>query len=205
MQVYVDAIKEMIARGDIPDITVLERTEITKEGKLGPTNSIKKLTETIKEAPENKIVVGIPFLIKELTSRRWFDEQGKPTEYTLDLLKRSGKDEAKFVELWLQDSLESKAMPTAKEQAGEFSRGLSRMEEFMRRFIHDRDIKIVAVGHTSELNAYLTNFLPGNDLQESYNIAGGKPLEETEMAIISKAEDKIKIFFRGREYEKTSS
>jgi len=141
-------------------------------------------------------------MVKELTSRKWFDENGKPTEYTLDLLKRSGKDEAKFVELWLQDSLEGKAKPSPEEQAKEFSKGLLRLEEFMKRFIHDRPIKIVAVGHTSELNSYLAASISEQELQKTYKSLGGKPFEETEMAIISKKGDKLKILFRGREYEK---
>ena len=157
------------------------------------------------EKPECKFVVGIPLLIKELTIRRWFDEEGRPKEYALDLLKRAGGNQTKIIELWLQDSMEGRASPNAQEQAEEFSKGLVRMEEFIKRFIHDRDIQIVAVGQTSELVAYLVNTITEQDLQETYRVTGNKPFEETEMMIVSKSGDKIKVSFRGHEYEKAST
>ncbi len=203
MQVYIDSIKEMIVQNETLDIVVLGRKEITQERKFGPTRSIEQLTKIIIEKPEYKFVIGIPLLIKELTIRRWFDEEGRPKEYALGLLKRAGGNQAKIIELWLQDSMEGKSSPTAQEQAEEFSKGLVRMEEFIKKFIHDRDVKIVVVGQTSELVAYLVNTIPEQDLQEAYRASGNKPFEETEMMIVSKSGDKIKVSFRGHEYEKS--
>lgn len=199
-EIYIEEINKCIIEDKNSDVVLLKKQDPLSEKDSGVSKNFKNLIEHISESANKKYVVGVPLKIKQFTNRNWMSKGNKFTEYTTELLKKSEGNEAKFLELWMDDSLKEKADPSSEKQSEEFATGIERMKQFIKKYFSGRDIILVIVGHTAEINSFLAAKL-GENISESYQKNINNPLKETETYIVRKKGEKIEIDFRDNVYE----
>jgi hypothetical protein len=111
-------------------------------------------------------------------------KEGGWTQYTQELLKRSGGDSEMALRDWLgnQGVIGDLRGPNPKEIAEKQLDGLKRLREFAEKYISDRPLIIGSVGHSWSLDAlavYLAN--KGEVTAEAFDEMKAKMIGETEM------------------------
>lgn len=200
-EVYGDELKNLLARRE--DYIVITREDLPR-GK-SYSDMAKQIKQTIDANPDKKIIVDVPLFLKELSlkKRGWFTKEGKPIPYFAKLLERNKNNEYETMRDWIATQGKEGELkgPTPEEVAKSYEKGLGRLEKFAKKYFGDRPYVIGLVGHSFELDAYLT-YLAGNgkvDLDSFDKIrADGGLIKETELATIQKTPDLTTISYRGR-------
>lgn len=140
--------------------------------------------------------------------------EGKLKEYQdqlcrdFDLFSEYGENYAQATKKWFEHpdtAPQNERTPNPLEVAKSYLQGLSRLADFTRKYVNDRPIKIVVVGHSLEINAlltYLTN--DGAVSQDGFDKIGGTSISFTESATIEFDDNTIKTIYRGNEYTFTT-
>lgn len=190
-QVYGERLKEVAV--DNPNYIVIIEKDIDKN--KGYSEIVEQIKQTIKANPDKKIIIDFPLFLKELSLRRTWTPDGKPSPFML--LK--GGDFEKTKE-WIAMG-EKFDGPSPEMVAKKYENALKRLEKFARKYIGDRPLVVGMVGHSVEADAYLA-YLAGNgnvDLEILDKISNGEGLiKETELATIEATPDFITISYRGR-------
>lgn len=207
IRVYADEISRKI-KGKDGEIKILNEDEI----KLGSISaSVNNIRNIAAINPESKIIVVFPLFIKNFGRRGGlFDKEGNAKEYTKSLTERSKSNEDEFLKTWFddaeQDAINDKTL-SPEEESNRFLAGINRMENFARGIIgEDRDLKIIDVGHSPQLEAFLADSIAerkGISAREAYNTVVQKRLSETETIKIKKINDQdFELDFRGEKFSK---
>lgn len=190
--IYGNEMRDVISEQKRDDILVFMPENL--ESIEGYSNKVDYLVKQITANPEKKIVIDFPLFIKEFSFVGDFTtEEGKWTQYTREMLKRSGGDSKKFLRDWLdnQGVVGDLRGPNPKEIAEKQLAGLNRLREFVKKYISDRPLIIGSVGHSWSLDAlavYLAN--KGEVTVEAFDKMKAKMIGETEMIKLTKKDGK---------------
>ncbi len=190
--IYGDEMRNIVLEQKRDDILVFLPSDLEKIERY--SNKIDYLVDRITSNPEKKIVIDFPLFVKEFSFVGDFTtKEGKWTQYSQELLKRSGGDSEKAFRDWLdnQGVIDDLRGPNPKEIAEKQLAGLDRLREFVKKYIPDRPIIIGSVGHSLSLDAlavYLTN--KGEVTVEAFDDMRAKIIGETEMIRLTEEDGK---------------
>jgi len=181
--IYGNEIQDVISEQKRDDILVFVPEDL--EGINGYSNKVDYLVKQTTAHPEKKIVINFPLFLKEFSFMGDFTtEEGRWTQYTREMLKRSGGDSEKFLRDWLdnQGVIGDLKGPNPKEIAEKQLAGLNRLREFVEKYISGRPLIIGSVGHSWSLDAlavYLAS--KGEVTAEAFDKMKAKMIGETGM------------------------
>lgn len=207
-RLYGEGLKELY-QGD-EDVIVLTKEDADRIRKGSLDKSAKSLSQGIEKlavfvnSPKNKdkrIVVDYPLFIEQFSFlKRWNDA------YYDYLEKKYGSDEAGFMKEWLftrgDSGIEGLRGPDPDKVAEEYLFGLERIKNFVGKYLEGRPFVATAVAHGYDLEAAIIKLIKGEVTPESFEEIIGKDfLKTTEGADITVGKNKMKIHFRGKEYD----
>jgi len=211
-EVYGDELKRLLAGRK--DYIVITRDDLPR-GK-GYNAIAKQVKEVITANPDKKVIVDIPFFLKEFSPPKeqegragWFTREGKPTAYLANLVEKHKGDEYEMMKDWLTTRGREGELkgPIPEDIAKSYEKGLSRLEKFTKKYVEDRPYVIGIVGHSCNADAYLTYIAGGGkvDLPTFEKISSGKEvIKETEMASIMISPEITTLTYRGKEHKRKS-
>lgn len=189
--IYGNEMRDVISEQKRDDILIFTPEDL--ENINGYSNKVGFLVKKIADNPEKKIVINFPLFIKEFSFAGDFtNEEGKWTQYTQEMLKRSGGGE-KFLRDWIdnQGVIGDLKGPNPKEIAEKQLAGLNRLREFVEEYIFGRPLIIGSVGHSWSLDAlavYLAN--KGEVTAEAFDKMKAKMIGETGMIKLTQKDGK---------------
>lgn len=181
--IYGNEMRNIVSEQKRDDILVFVPEDL--ENIDGYSNKVDYLVKQITTNPEKKIVIDFPLFTKEFSFVGDFTtEEGKWTQYTREMLKRSGGNSERFLKDWLdnQGVVGDLKGPNPKEIAEKQLVGLNRLREFVTKYISGRPLIIGSVGHSWSLDAlavYLAN--NGEITAGAFDKMKAKMIGETEM------------------------
>lgn len=199
---YINEIKELSGGDEGVDFVSSEEISVgTKEE--GFSGTVKKITEMAESNPENKLIVDLPLMLKQLMDKGWFNQDGSPTEYTKKLLG-SGLPLNEMEKQWFADKgiLDGEQVgPNPEEVAKNLLKGMERLQNFAKKYLSERPVRVLMVGHSFELDA-LIMYLKGNgDVNVAeYDEVLGDIINETEVIKINVGDEDLSGEFRGQTY-----
>lgn len=206
MEVYGDSIKEILTENNDENTIVIGESDIAAIAEDNQGEIIEPIAETIKANPDKKFVVCAPIYIKQNRFSRWNDESGGFSPFTKEFLSKGSESDG--AREWLKSNgkltLEDGTVlegPNPLEVAKEQLEGMKRLKEFASRYVPDRQVNTISVGHSWTIDA-LTAYLEGNGQidDESFDRVGGM-IKPTEIVAIEKIDDQIKFKY-GSRFEK---
>ncbi len=202
-QIYGDTLKKLY-EGD-NQVVVKTEEEIT-DPKKSYTEIIRDLQQEMQNNFDKKFVINFPLFIKEFSLRHWLDENGEDSDFTRELLKRSGNDENKAILEWVDSNGELQGIkgPNPTKIAQRYEKGFKRLRDFVQRHVKGRPVYIGGVGHSWDLDVFIAYMTHGRvDSQSIREIMGKdkKMIQETEPFYFSVKGDKIQGKYRGKEYQ----
>jgi len=155
--------------------------------------------------PDAKIIIDFPLWLKQFVDPRWLDETGTDFgRYVKEVLYKP-ENKYRMVEQWFEDKGKinnEQIGPNPEEVVKNLLEGLKRLKKFIRRFFPNRPIVIGFVGHSMEIDALFTYIAnQGKINSEGFKKIGGEKIKETEAGFLEFSEDKIKLKYRGKEFE----
>lgn len=190
--IYGNEMRDVISEQKRDDILIFTPEDL--ENINGYSNKVGFLVKKIVDNPEKKIVINFPLFIKEFSFAGDFtNEEGKWTQYTQEMLKRSGGDSEKFLRDWIdnQGVIGDLKGPNPKEIAEKQLAGLNRLREFVEEYIFGRPLIIGSVGHSWSLDAlavYLAS--KGEVTAEAFDKMKTKMIGETGMIKLTQKDGK---------------
>lgn len=190
--IYGNEIRDVISEQKRDDILVFVPEDL--DSIEGYSNKVDYLVKQITANPEKKIVIDFPLFIKEFSFVGDFTtEEGGWTQYTREMLKRSGGDSEKFLRDWLdnQGVIGDLKGPNPKEIAEKQLAGLNRLRKFVEKYISGRPLIIGSVGHSWSLDAlavYLAS--KGEVTAEAFDKTKAKMIGETGMIKLTQKDGK---------------
>ncbi|MFH1956678.1 MAG: hypothetical protein ABIJ28_03465 [Patescibacteria group bacterium] len=190
--IYGNEMRNIVSEQKRDDVLVFVPEDL--ENIEGYSNKVDYLVKQITANPEKKIIIDFPLFIKEFSFVGDFTtEEGKWTQYTREMLKRSGGDSERFLKDWLdnQGVIGDLEGPNPKEIAEKQLAGLNRLREFVEKYISGRPLIIGSVGHSWSLDAlavYLAN--KGEVTAEAFDKMKAKMIGDTEMIKLTQKDGK---------------
>lgn len=202
--IYGEALKETYK--DREDVLVFDKKDLEEKFRKGKgiKSTIEKIAKEIKENPDKKIVLTYPLFLRNFLTDRWSDKQGNFNKVATKLLKRNNYDKDDVIRDWFKHrtNINGLKAPDPKEVAKDYLEGLRRLKEFVKKQVPDRPIIIGAVGHGWDIDALVTYLANKGEISlEGFEKVRGKMVKETELAEIEVKEDKMKLYYRGLEFE----
>jgi len=204
-EIYGDELKKILS-GHQDEILVLTKSEIetmrSQEGKL-----LETVVEKIKDNPDKKVVIDFPLFLKELSPVRneWMTKEGGYSEFLLKLLEQNNNDEHKAFLAWLENKgqLGDLHVTSPEQEAENYKTAIERLASFSKKLIPGRPITIGIVGHSWNIDVFIVAMETGGrvDVEDFDRVIGSGIINETEMARISIDDGKVKIAYRGKEYD----
>jgi len=189
IRIYGDELARLVDDEGNEDIQVLTQDDIDSEARMA--QNIQHFADIINSNPKKKFVIATPLYLKELKLQdRWQNPNGHwASEYSKKIFEDNNYDNQAVLEEWLknQGRLEGLVGPNPKTVAEEELAGLTRIKEFVAKFVPNRPIQTGFVGHTPNIEAlaiYLAN--DGRVDTEGFEKIGGKSFSESEMIEIKK-------------------
>jgi len=175
--------------------------------------SILKIVKSfIENNPDKKIVFTFPFYLKEFSLRPHHrkKETGEHTDYILEILKKTGRDENAAALEWFKNNGRIETadgrvleVPSPQQTAETQMAGINRLKEFAEKFSQGRQVNIGVVGHGWQLDAlavYLAN--KGKVNEEAFkNFFGNQIIKQPETGTVSINGDAAKFNYRDKEFE----
>jgi hypothetical protein len=187
IEIYADELKKIFkGRKDV---------NFPMEGLKGSLNGkLKKLKELSESETDKKSIIEFPLWIKQFTAspekwQEWFDFYAK--------IGKSGDKKSD-----IPDWMEKKIGPDPEKVAKDFIKGLSRENNFFKKFFPDNTIAFVNVDHSGELDALFT-YLANNGIvsKEGFEKIGNKEVKESEISeLIFPKDGEINFKYRDNTY-----
>jgi len=200
-QIYGEEIKKALSRRP-NEYIVITNEDIALENPNQRNDYLKAL---IDKNPHKKVVVTIPMSIDEFSLRKkgWFTQDGQLTEFSKKLFEKVGNDEQQALRYWLahQGNVDGLKGPKPIEVAKSYAQGIKRLEAMERWYAGKRPYVTGLVGHSMELDTYLTWVATGGRIDlESYERLnqGGGMIKETELATITSNPVTTSVSYRGK-------
>ncbi len=204
LEVYVDETKSLLKEKE--GVLFFDQESISEKAQRGHLSAAEELKKEADDNPEAKVVVDLPLVIKDfLKDEWWYEEDGTVKEPWQSLLDKHGKDYSSIVRDWFETQGMydgEQKVPKPIEVAESYLNGIKRLQGFVRKFSGDRNVKVVVVGHSIQMDALLTYLANDGvvDLEGFENI-GDKVVDTTEMSVIEPDEDGgIHLSYRGKEF-----
>jgi len=192
----------------LPDVEGEETPE------KGYRHAVSEIVKTADQHSDAKVVIDLPLWVKQFSDKNWYVMEGKLKEYQdqlckdFDLFTEYGENYAEATKKWFEQpdtAPEGERTPNPLEVAKSYLQGLTRLADFTRKYVNDRPIKIVVVGHSLEINALLTYLTNDGDVsQDGFDRIGGTTINFTESATIEFHNDTISTTYRDKEYTFTT-
>lgn len=174
------------------------------------SRGVEKIVQLISANADKKIVIDFPMFINELSfGRRWgFFSRGKDAPYFNYLMDKHDNDEDKCFNEWIETKGKSGHQditgPDPEIVAQEYLEGLKKLKNFANQYIQDRPIIIGANAHRWELDAFILKMAGGKiDTETFQKIAQSRLTDENEGAALEIEGEKIKLSYRGKEYDRS--
>lgn len=198
-EIYGDELKSEL---DDEEIVFVSREDLFDEVKM-----LKTMASFVAGNPEKKVIVSFPLFLKDISLKAagWEKKSGEETLYAKALDEFGGGNDYKALLEWVRNGGEMNGLhgPKPLEVAQNYQRAVSRIEKFARPIIGERSLVIGVVGHSYEIDVYLT-YLANNgviDEQGLMQVTGGSLIAPTELASISFEKDSAKVKYRGKEFQ----
>jgi hypothetical protein len=194
MKVYVDVLSEYFKdRQDVMFVSEEDIRDLSKES--GPSKTAKTITENVRDA-QVKIIIDLPLFIKQFSDPNWrsYFRKVNPMKPNIDVVRD-----------WLKDQgiIDGEQIgPNPKQVAENYLEGQKRIKNFASKFFPNRPIITANVGHSAEIDAFLTYLANNGEVSfENFEKFGGNEIQETESALIrSLPDNKIQLQYRDCEY-----
>ena len=201
LQAYFDELKEILSQN--PDILMFDQGQVQEEAREGYLKAAKSLQDQADTSPDSKVVIELPLKLKDFNKKEWFyGPDGNMIPEWDALLSKHGKDYGSAIKEWFSRVENGdKALLDPTEIAESYLKGIARLENFVKKFSGDRKVKIVVVGHSFLIDAFLT-YLSNNGkvTPEAFDKLEGV-IDTTELSILEPdSEGNLHLEYRGNEY-----
>lgn len=205
-EVYGDELKEALKNRE-DEFLVITRKDIQEkaEGK-GYTETVEQIVETLNTNQDKKVIIDFPMFLKDFSMEKlgWVDEQGNLTPYTDKLLKRNNDDDYASAKDWIENKGKMGDLegPDPEEAAKGYERAIERLDEFAKKYVGDRSLVIGMVGHSWDIEAYMTYLLNRGqiDVEGFEKIAKGRIIGDAELTKIKISPNKTTVSYRGEDF-----
>ncbi len=197
---------------DNPDVVCFDRFAIRElasskksednETVGGFLKTAQFIQQKAEQAPNAKVVINLPLLMNNFG----FDKNMSENPDWLALWKKHGDNYDAWSREWLQlfNNPDTKdTMPDPYKMAKDYLDGIKRLQSFVKNFSGDRNVKVIAVGHSFNIDATVTYLANNGEITpEGFEKIGGKSAETTEMVKIDEDEQgELNVTYRGKEFQ----
>lgn len=205
-EAYGDKLEDLMKGND--NVVVMTRSSI-KEGSKGKgySASVKEIVAQIEANPDKKIVIDFPLAIKDMSPviGGFFDKSGKLTPWANELLARNNGDEYAAFRDWVETKGDNGKGPNPEDTAKRYEKGLERLREFAKDKVGERPLVVGTVGHSWDIDVFLTYMATGKvDLESFDKISGGGIIKETEVAKIVIQGENTTVGYRDKKFDTRS-
>lgn len=202
LNAYFDELGEILKKN--PDVIMFDHEQIQEEAKGGHLKAAYVLQEKADESPDSKVVVELPLTLRDFNKKEWFySSDGEVRPEWDKLLTKHGKDYSSAIKEWF-DRVDGgdESLPNPPEIAESYLKGISRLENFIKKFSSDRRVKVVVIGHSFLIDALLTYLANNGEVKsEGFEKIGGEVVDTTELSVIEPdSEGNLRLQYRGNEF-----
>ncbi|MEI8062324.1 MAG: hypothetical protein WCG97_03450 [bacterium] len=205
MQIYVEEAEALLK--DRKDVVFFDREKIAEEAKHGYSAAVAAIQNEANENAGAKVVIDSPLVMKDFNKKEWFfAPDGSTLPGWEALMAKHGKDHTAIIRDWFESQgvyNGEQQIPKPAEIAESYLNGVRRLQDFAGQFSGDRKVKVVAVGHSLHLDAFLT-YLANDGVVDvaGFEKLGNEVVDTTEMSVIEPDQDgDLQLKYRGKEYK----
>ncbi|MBU4369262.1 hypothetical protein KKG58_00690 [Patescibacteria group bacterium] len=205
-EVYGDELKEALKNREDEFLVIIRKDIQEKAKEKGYTKTVEQIVEALNANQDKKVIIDFPMFLKDFSMERlgWVDKQGNLTQYADKLLKRNNDDDYASAKDWIENKGKMGDLegPDPEEAAKGYKRAIERLEEFAKKYIGDRPLVIGMVGHSWDIEAYMTYLLNHGrvDVEGFEKIAKGRIIGDAELTKIKISPIMTTVSYRGEDF-----
>src|SRR3989344_3545492 len=142
LEVYTDTLHERFAGAEADTMILISKKEIKEAAAKGYSEAVASIVEKAHEHPEAKILIDLPFRIKQISQKDWYVVDGRLKQYQEELIKKydlfseygenfSNATRERFTQPDTREDGEK--VPHPEEVAKSYLGGLNRLKNFARK------------------------------------------------------------------------